>query len=100
MAQRIKEIGIRIAIGAGVQSIVIHFLKSATLYTMIGLLLGVIPAYFLLRFLGVYLNAIDAIDPWIFFGVTGSIFVCALVATFVPQRITRWKHFGWNRLNY
>ena len=96
VAQRIKEIGIRIAIGAGVQSIVVHFLKSATLYTMIGLLLGVIPAYFLLRFFGVYLNAID---PWIFFGVTGSIFVCALVASFVPQRITRWKHFGWNRLN-
>ncbi len=84
VTQKIKEIGIRIAIGARVYAILLLFLRSASLCTILGLMLGLVPAYFALKILEPYLNGVGALDPWIFLGVAFSILVCSLIASLAP----------------
>jgi len=84
VTQRLKEIGIRLALGARSGSIVVQFLKSVSAYTVIGLAVGVVLAYFSLRFLQPFLNGGESIDFLLFASVSLSILACALVAAFVP----------------
>jgi len=84
VTQRLKEIGIRLALGSRPHRIILQFLKRSGMRSLVGLGFGVVLAYIGLNFLEPFLNAIEAVDYLVFFGVSLSILVCSLVASLIP----------------
>ncbi len=86
VAQRTQEFGIRMALGAGSQSVVSLVLKQAVWVLGIALLIGLPVAAVVTRFLGSYLNGVEPRDPIIFTIVPALLGLVALFASFVPAR--------------
>ncbi|MGH9647592.1 MAG: FtsX-like permease family protein, partial [Bryobacteraceae bacterium] len=65
VAQRTKEIGVRIAVGASPRVVRAMLLRQNTRPVAIGMLAGVVGAAGLGKFLGYLMPAADSVDPWI-----------------------------------
>jgi ABC-type antimicrobial peptide transport system permease subunit len=90
--QRIREIGIRLALGAEPAAILRLILARSVVITLAGIGLGVPGALLLVRGMGNLLYGVKARDPWVFGGVTTLMAASALVAALVPAlRATRIK---------
>ncbi|MCW5548715.1 MAG: ABC transporter permease [Opitutaceae bacterium] len=86
VTQRTKEIGIRGAIGATQDQIVMLILQQGVLKAGFGLLIGLAGAFYLSRYLSSLLYEVEATDPLVFTGVTLLLILVALLASWLPAR--------------
>jgi putative ABC transport system permease protein len=82
--QRVREIGIRIALGASQGRVVRMIVREGTLMTLAGIGLGVLGALGLSRLLGALLFGVKPTDPVTYLAVTGGLALVALLASGIP----------------
>jgi putative ABC transport system permease protein len=86
VAQRTREIGIRMALGARRQEVLLLILRQSALLTFAGIAIGLISAVFLTRLMATLLYGVGATDPATYFGVAILLAAVALAATYLPAR--------------
>jgi predicted permease len=86
VAQRIPEIGIRMALGAHPRDVLRLVVGEGMLLTVGGLALGLAGAYWLTRMLSTLLFGVNARDAATFGGVAMLLATVALLATWIPAR--------------
>jgi putative ABC transport system permease protein len=86
VTQRVREIGIRMALGAQRGMIVFLFVRDGLLLTGIGILCGVATAFAAVRLMQSLLFGVSPYDPVTFIAITLLIFVTASVACWLPSR--------------
>jgi putative ABC transport system permease protein len=84
VAQRTREIGVRIALGARPFDVLTQTGAGAMKLTMVGILVGVIAGALFARMLSVILYRVTAGDPATFVGVSLALLAVALTAALVP----------------
>jgi len=86
VGQRQHEIGLRMALGAGRNRVVRMVLREGAILASIGMVLGLVGAYFVGRTMKSMLYNVEAIDLSAFFSVAAILFVAAMVASYFPAR--------------
>jgi putative ABC transport system permease protein len=86
VAQRTREIGVRMALGATRRSVVGMVLTRAALMVAIGLALGTAGAWLLRESASAFLFRMQTDDPRAFAAALGALVVAALVASALPAR--------------
>ncbi len=86
VAQRTREIGVRIALGAGKSDILRAVIRQGMAPALIGLLLGLVGALFLTSALGSLLAGVEPTDPLTFAGTALLLALVALSACYIPAR--------------
>jgi putative ABC transport system permease protein len=84
--ERSAEIGIRIALGASPGRVVRMIAGQNMLVTAIGLVIGLVAAFFLTRFVSSILFSVKAVDPVVFIFTPLILALVALVASYLPAR--------------
>jgi predicted permease len=83
-AQRVHEIGIRMALGASRMHVLAGVLKEAVMIGAVGLALGVAAALALTRYLSGLLFGVGARDPVTFVALPLGLLVVAVLAALIP----------------
>jgi putative ABC transport system permease protein len=86
VAQRTREIGIRMALGSEPAGVIRLLLRQGMRLVGLGLLLGAAGAFAASRWLGSLLSGLRSPDPLIVLGLAALLGVIALFATWVPAR--------------
>ena len=86
VSQRIREMGIRIAIGAERGDVLRLVLGQGTRVALVGIALGIAAALALTRLMSSLLYGVSARDPMTFAAVASLLTVVALAGSFVPAR--------------
>jgi putative ABC transport system permease protein len=86
VAQRTHELGIRLALGARVQHVLILVMRQALTLVGLGTIIGLGAAFGLTRLMRNFLFEVDAGDPMTFGLVALLLVVVALLACYVPAR--------------
>jgi putative ABC transport system permease protein len=86
VAQRTSEIGIRMALGAQTRNVLSLILKRGLLLILSGLMVGLLGAFALTRFLSGLLFDVTPTDPLTYGVVAILLTMVALAACFVPAR--------------
>jgi predicted permease len=86
VSRRIREIGIRMALGAGHRTIMAGVLQRAGWLTGTGVMLGSFGSWGATRFLRGIIHDISPTDPLTFAGVAGLLAFAALFACWFPAR--------------
>ena len=86
VALRMKEIGIRVAIGARPGQIVVLMLGRALAPVVAGAVIGLLAATWTSRFLDHFLFEVRPGDPVVYLAAVALLFVSALVAAWLPAR--------------
>jgi putative ABC transport system permease protein len=86
VAQRTREIGIRMALGADQGAVLTLVLRQGGVLIAAGTCLGLFTAVPLVRLISAMLFDVHPLDPAVFTVVAGSIALIAMLATFVPAR--------------
>ncbi len=86
VSQRTREIGIRMALGAGAKEIFKLIVGHGLALMLIGVGLGLALALVVTRFLSSLLYSVSAIDPLTFAGVTLLLVAVAFLACYFPAR--------------
>jgi predicted permease len=84
VAQRTREIGVRMALGASAPNVVRLVLRQVLILVTVSMLLGLAGAYALTRFLQNFLWNVSPTDPVVFTTVAVGLFLTAIVACLVP----------------
>ncbi|MBZ5577887.1 MAG: ABC transporter permease [Acidobacteriia bacterium] len=86
VAERTREIGIRMALGASARDVLRLVILHALVLLSIGLALGLSCSFALTRYLKSALYGVTATDPATYFGVSLLLILVALFACLVPTR--------------
>jgi predicted permease len=86
VAQRTREIGMRIALGAQTRDVMSLVLRQGVGLTAAGIVAGVIGALALTRWIESLLDGVSARDPLTFSAVAALLAAVALLATWLPAR--------------
>ncbi|HSE19710.1 MAG TPA: ABC transporter permease [Pyrinomonadaceae bacterium] len=86
VSQQTHYIGVRMALGASPSDILKMVLKQGLLLAILGVGIGVVAAFLLMRLLRTLLYQVSATDVSTFMIVTGTLFFVALLACFLPAR--------------
>ena len=84
VAQRRRELGIRMALGAGRRDVVTLVTRQGMRLVAVGLLIGAPVAYALIRAIQSMLFTVNVVDPTLVLAVTACLVVVAFVATYLP----------------
>ncbi len=84
VAQRTREIGIRIALGARRADVLKMTIKEALKLVGMGMMIGLVVALLLTRVIATLLYGISASDPSTFVAISLVLLVVAIVASYVP----------------
>jgi putative ABC transport system permease protein len=83
---RTREVGIRMALGAGRTDVLSMVLTQGLRLVALGLAVGVCSSWVLTRFLATLLYEIGVSDPLTFLAAAAGLAIVALLATYVPAR--------------
>ncbi|MBC7894681.1 MAG: ABC transporter permease [Cytophagaceae bacterium] len=86
VSERQREIGIRMALGAGTSQVVQMVLRQGVMIAGIGIVVGIAGALALARFITTLLYGVSPFDPVTFLTVSTVIAVVAVFACLVPMR--------------
>jgi ABC-type lipoprotein release transport system permease subunit len=86
VGRRTKEIGVRMALGAGRTQVVGLVVRQGAMLTMIGLAAGLVAAPWLTRYLKSMLFDVSPFDPQIFLAVALVLAIIATLAAYLPAR--------------
>ncbi len=86
IAQRSREIGVRMALGAGRADLRNLVLRQGMRLAIAGVLIGVCAAVGLVRFIASFLFGVTTWDPIVFLSVPLLLLSAALVAVWLPAR--------------
>lgn len=86
VAQRTSELGLRIALGAQPHNIMTLVLRQGIKLAVLGVLLGLVGAFSLTRWLSSLLYGVSATDPLTFAVITSLPMAIATLATWLPAR--------------
>ncbi len=86
VAQREHEIGLRMALGASREKVVILVLREALMLACIGLAIGLVGAFFIGRALHSALYGIGTIDYGAFAAVSFMLITASMLASWLPAR--------------
>jgi predicted permease len=86
VAQRRREIGIRVALGATRRQVMMLVLRQSLVLTAVGILIGAAGAATLTRYLETMLFGLTPLDPATWVGVSVLFATVALVAAYLPAR--------------
>jgi putative ABC transport system permease protein len=85
-AQRTREIGLRMALGAQIGDVRRMFLRHGLSLTALGIALGIGIAVVLTRVISTFLFGVGPMDPITYATVSGGVAAVALLATYLPAR--------------
>jgi putative ABC transport system permease protein len=86
VSQRTHELGIRLALGAQVGDVLKMILGQGMAVIGVGLLLGLVAAFGLMRLLRSLLFGVGENDPLTFAAITLVLLIVALIACYIPAR--------------
>ncbi|HWA95744.1 MAG TPA: ABC transporter permease [Terracidiphilus sp.] len=86
VAQRTREIGIRMALGAQRKTLTAMFVRQGITLTAIGVVIGIGVAFASMRLMKSLLYHVSAMDPWTYSAATLVILVVAWLACYIPSR--------------
>jgi len=86
VAQRTREIGVRMALGADRARVVSMVLRQGLGLASIGVVIGAAAGFGVTRVLNSLLYGVDAMDSIAFLGAAGLLSVAAVVACWIPAR--------------
>jgi len=84
VAQRRREIGIRVALGARPAQVTQMFLRQGLLLGAAGTLIGLAGAVLVMRLMASMLFGVSAIDPLTYAGVAAGLIGATLLACYLP----------------
>jgi ABC-type antimicrobial peptide transport system permease subunit len=84
VAQRQREIGIRVALGARPVQVTGMFLRQGLVLASIGAFIGLAGAMALMRLMASLLFGVSAIDPLTYGGVVVGLVGAAMLASYMP----------------
>lgn len=85
-AQRTREVGVRMALGAQAGDVRRMFVRQGLVLTIIGTAVGIGLAIALVRVISGLLFGVGPLDPVTYASVSCALIAIALLATFVPAR--------------
>lgn len=86
VTQKLREIGIRLALGAAPRNILVMVLRQSSKTIAIGLAVGGICSYILAHFISNLLYGVSTDAPWAFLAVASILAVIGLLASYIPAR--------------
>ncbi len=86
VSQRMREIGIRMALGASASGVLRLVLRQGLTLVLIGLALGMVGAFALTRLMSTLLFAVEPTDPLTWLAVALALAFVAALACFAPAR--------------
>jgi predicted permease len=86
VSQRTREIGVRMALGADRWRIIRTYVRGPLAQTCVGLLIGLLGAFFAGRALNAQLFGVGGLDAKVFIGATVVLIISAIVAASLPAR--------------
>lgn len=86
VAQRTREMGVRIALGARRGNLLWLVLRQAGLMLLVGIVAGGALAFSLTRFFASYLYGVSAHDGWTIAAASLLLFFCGMIAAWLPAR--------------
>jgi predicted permease len=86
VAQRTRELGMRIALGAMPRDVLAMVVRQGLRISMVGVALGLVSAAVATRAMESFLFEVDRLDPVTYAGVAGAILTVAMLATWLPAR--------------
>jgi predicted permease len=86
VGQRIREFGIRLALGAQPRDVLLMVLKQSALIMSAGLALGLLAAFFLARLIVSFLYGVNANSPLAFLAMALVLASVGVFASYIPAR--------------
>ena len=86
VAERTREIGIRMALGAGARDVLTLVVRQALLLVSIGVVIGLAGSFALTRVIKSALYGVTATDPATYAGVSILLLLVAVAASLIPTR--------------
>jgi putative ABC transport system permease protein len=86
VAQRTGEIGIRLALGARIETVKALVLRQSLTTVLIGVALGLVASVAGLRIMQSLLYEVSPTDPRVLFGVVAVLLAVAVLASYLPAR--------------
>lgn len=86
VSQRVREIGIRMALGAQQQNVTGIFIRHGLLLTGIGVAFGLVAAFIAMRLMSSLLFHVSPVDPVTYIAVTLGLLLTAFIASYLPSR--------------
>lgn len=86
VAQRTREIGIRLALGSPQQAVTSLFVRQGMWLSGIGVVIGLAVAFFTMKAMSSLLFNVSPADPWTYALMTACILAVSGIACYVPSR--------------
>jgi len=86
VSQRTREIGIRIALGAQLRTVIGMFVRQGMLLTGIGLVAGLLVSLAVMRLMSTLLFGVESIDAPTYIAVSCALATIAFLACYLPAR--------------
>jgi putative ABC transport system permease protein len=86
VGQRVREIGVRLALGAEPRTVLLMVMRQSAITLSIGLAVGLVGAFILTHFIVSLLFGVSANEPIAFLGIAALLAFIGLLASYVPAR--------------